>query len=166
MSKIVYIIRHAKSRHAFPGESDFSRPLNETGLQQVEKMAARLSEIKDRIDMIFCSSALRTKQTAIGLATAWGLDPNKIQFVDELYHASEETITQFISSINNSCNTAIIVAHNPGVTDFVNELSTEFKIDDVPTCGAIGIETIGDNWIDFSDASKRVIFGGYPNQNK
>jgi phosphohistidine phosphatase len=86
--------------------------------------------------------------------------------VDELYHASEETITQFISSINNSCNTAIIVAHNPGVTDFVNELSTEFKIDDVPTCGAIGIETIGDNWIDFSDASKRVIFWGYPNQNK
>ena len=164
MSKIVYIIRHAKSRHAFPGESDFSRPLNETGLQQVEKMAARLSEIKDRIDMIFCSSALRTKQTAIGLATAWGLDPNKIQFVDELYHASEETITRFISSINKTYNTALIVVHNPGVTDFVNEMTTDFKIDDVPTCGVIGIEIKSDSWEDFKKTDKKIISWSFPNQ--
>ena len=164
MSKTVYINRHAKSRYAYPGESDFSRPLNETGLQEVQKMAARLSEIKGKIDKIFCSSALRTKQTANGLCSAWDIDLNKIQFEDGLYHATEDALSRFITSINNTYNTVLIVAHNPGVTNFVNEISSEFKIDDVPTCGAIGIEIKSDSWEDFEKKDKKIISWNYPNQ--
>jgi phosphohistidine phosphatase len=163
MSKTVYIIRHAKSRYAFPGESDFSRPLNETGLQEVEKMSDRLFAIKDKIDKIFCSSALRTRQTANGLCSAWGIAHDKIQFEDGLYHATEEALSQFISSINKTLNTVLIFAHNPGVTNFVNEISADFKIDDVPTCGAIGIEMKSDSWEDFEKKEKRIICWNYPN---
>jgi phosphohistidine phosphatase len=84
--------------------------------------------------------------------------------VDELYHASEETITQFISSINKTYNTALIVVHNPGVTDFVNEMTTDFKIDDVPTCGVIGIEIKSDSWEDFKKTDKKIISWSFPNQ--
>lgn len=164
MSKTVYIIRHAKSRYAYPGESDFSRPLNETGLQEVQKMADRFVTLKDKIDKIFCSSALRTKQTANGLCSIWGIDQNKIQFEDGLYHASEEALIRFISSIYKGCNTVLIVAHNPGVTNFVNEISADFKIDDVPTCGVIGIEIKSDSWKDFKKTDKKIISWSFPNQ--
>lgn len=163
MNKILYIIRHAKSKHAYPGELDFSRPLNERGIREVLKMADRMIDIKDKADKIFCSSALRTKQTAIGLCTAWGINQNKIQFVDELYHATEDVLSRFITSINKKCNTVLIVGHNPGITDFVNEVSDTFKIDDVPTCGTLGIEIESESWETFVEADKKISFWSYPN---
>ena len=164
MSKTVYIVRHAKSRYAYPGESDFSRPLNETGIKEVLKMADRFATLKDKIDKIFCSSALRTKQTANGLCSSWGIEKNKIQFEDGLYHATEEALIRFITSVSNTYNTVFIVAHNPGVTNFVNEISADFKIDDVPTCGFIGIEIKSDSWEDFKKTDKKIISWSFPNQ--
>jgi phosphohistidine phosphatase len=164
MTKKIYIIRHAKSRYALSGESDFIRPLNITGFKDVQKMASRLHHINDTIDTILCSSALRTRETASRFCVSWKFDQNKIIYLDELYHASSETIFNTISQLDDKLRTAVIIAHNPGITDFVNQMNETFYVDDVPTCGVAGIEAACDEWKEFRESERKLIFFGYPNQ--
>lgn len=67
MSKI-YLIRHgqtsANNGKSFQGRID--NPLNEIGLEQVEAMAAYMEKFP--VDVIYCSTMTRAKQTAEALA--------------------------------------------------------------------------------------------------
>ena len=47
--------------------------------------------------------------------------------------------------INNKYNKAIIVGHNPGLTNIVNKL-TNLKLDNLPTSGIVIIVFDVDNW--------------------
>jgi len=50
-----------------------------------------------------------------------------------------------------------IIGHNPGITDFVNTLTTT-KIDNMPTCGIFSIKINLEDWKDFTKASKTFWF--------
>jgi len=54
-----------------------------------------------------------------------------------------------------------IFAHNPGITDFVNSL-TSFKTGEMPTCGVFAIKINSDSWEDFETANKDFWFFKYP----
>ena len=118
--KQLFLIRHAKSSWANSSDSDFARPLNERGKLDGEKMAVLFSKKKIKVDLILCSASLRTRQTASYFSEALGLKENYISYLDELYHASSETIYETISKIKNEYSAVIIICHNPGITDFVN----------------------------------------------
>jgi phosphohistidine phosphatase len=163
MTKKLYIIRHAKSSYALLGESDFSRLLSETGFLEINKMTKRLMEKTNSFDALYCSTALRTVQTAMEFCEQMDIDKKKLVYLDKLYHASSETLKEVVSTIDNQFNSVCIIAHNPGITDFVNQIQSKIEIDDVPTCGIVGIEAICENWIDFGNVDKKVIFFNYPN---
>jgi phosphohistidine phosphatase len=66
-----------------------------------------------------------------------------------------------VSSINNYCQSAAIFSHNPGITEFVNLLTTN-RIDNMPTSGIFAVRTSIENWNEFRKGEKEFFFFDYP----
>ena len=128
-------------------------------------MGKKLKELKVIPDLIISSTAKRTRQTAKKIAEATGYDPDEIKWEEKLYHCTPSVFEEVIIDVNNKVKTVFIVAHNPGITDFVNQLSPEFSIDDMPTCGIAGAHIDTDEWSKYSVAKHKVFLFEYPGKN-
>ena len=159
--KKLLIIRHAKSSWANSNESDFERPLNDRGRMNAPEMAERLVKRKVLPDVIISSAAKRTVETSLLMMKQLGLQQQQLIKKQELYLATPETILETILSLDDAWQTAAIIAHNPGVTDFVNSIC-EVKVDDMPTCAVYAVQIKTDSWKNFSTAAKEFLFFDYP----
>lgn len=159
--KELLLVRHAKSSWANPGQDDFDRPLNERGQKDAPMMAQRLIQKGVSINGIITSTALRAITTARFFAHENKITENSIIRHDFLYHAPPERFVKAILQIPDTISTAAVFAHNPGITDFVNQL-TDARIDDMPTCAVFAIKIDTDNWKEFSKASKTFWFADWP----
>ena len=166
MKRMIVMIRHAKSSWANPLQSDFERPLNDRGIQDAPMMGERLKEKNIIPDLIIASTAKRAKQTARKIAAATGYNESEIIWIDKLYHCIPSVFDEVIYEIPNHIKTAFIVAHNPGITEFVNELSPSFKTDNMPTCGIVAAELNINEWNEFTTARKHVTLYDYPKNLK
>ena len=159
--KQLLIIRHAKSSWALVGQDDFDRPLNERGTKDAPMMAQRLMDKEIPINAFITSPAKRALTTANFFAEAYQAKAGSLQTIQKLYHAHPAIFYEVIAAINDSAEIAAIFSHNPGITDFVNEL-TKTKIDNMPTCGVFAIKAETDHWKDFRAAKKSFWFFDYP----
>ena len=159
--KQLLIIRHAKSSWATIGQNDFDRPLNERGIRDAPKMAERLLEKKISIDAFISSPAKRAITTAGLFAQVYQFNSKGIETIPQLYHAHTSVFYEVISQIEDSIITAALFSHNPGITEFVNEL-TRTKIDNMPTCGIFGITSATEKWKNFRKAERTFWFFDYP----
>lgn len=141
--KTLIVIRHAKAEQSFGNDKD--RKLTERGHRDAEKMANLLVEKGFKIDKIFSSPSVRTEQTTEYFAMANGLKGDDIKYFEKMYLGSVLNIEESILWLKENINTLAIVGHNPGVSDFVNDL-TNSTIEDLPTCGIAVIELEMDNW--------------------
>jgi len=163
--KTLVMIRHAKSSWANPLQSDFERPLNERGKEEAPAMGKKLKELKVIPDLIVSSTAKRTRQTAKRIAEATGYDADHIKWEEKLYHCIPSVFEEVIFEVSDAVNTVFIVAHNPGITDFVNQLSPDFSIDNMHTCGMVGVRIETDEWNKFSLAERKVFLFEYPGKD-
>lgn len=159
--KHLILVRHAKSSWANAGQADFDRPLNERGHSDAPKMATRMIERGIKIDAFISSTALRAITTATYFANAFDIETAHIVKHDFLYHASPEKFVKAIVQIPDEINTAAIFAHNPGITEFVNQL-TSTEIDDMPTCAIFAITIETDSWKNWALAKKEYWFAEWP----
>jgi phosphohistidine phosphatase len=162
MSKTVIIVRHAKSSWDDPMLSDFDRTLNERGKRDAPIMAQRLLNRPLVIDGFISSPAKRALSTAIIFAAAFGKSENDIITIANLYHAPPEVLMKAISAASNHFNCIAVFAHNPGITDFVNQLTNAVQVDNVPTCGVFAVKIKEDDWRKFASAKKEFLFFDYP----
>ena len=162
MQRTLVLIRHAKSSWANPLQSDFERPLNDRGKIEAPAMGEKLKALHVIPDLIISSSAKRTRQTAKRIAKEVGYDADNIKWEEKLYHCIPSVLEEVIYEIKDSVKTVFIVAHNPGITEFVNQLSPEFRIDNMPTCGVVGARMEGVEWNNFSTAKRKVFLFEYP----
>jgi phosphohistidine phosphatase len=156
------MIRHAKSSWANPLQSDFERPLNDRGKEEAPAMGKKLKKLGIAADLIIASSAKRTKQTAKRIAEEVGYDTDNIKWEEKLYHCIPSVFEEIICDLSDKVKTVFIVAHNPGITSFVNQLSPEFSTDNMPTCGMVGAYAETDEWSNFSMAERKVFLFEYP----
>ncbi|MCL6494623.1 MAG: histidine phosphatase family protein [Ignavibacterium sp.] len=154
------LIRHAKSSWSDPRLDDFDRPLNKRGKRDAPFMAKLLLEKNIRPDLIISSPAKRTKLTALEFAELFGIKSEKMLWDDNLYLASYITLLKKLKQLNNNINTIFLVGHNPGLTDLHNFLCKE-EIDNIPTCGVVGLKT-DKNWGDISSKAFELDFFEYP----
>ena len=159
--KTVILVRHAKSDWNDPFLSDFDRPLNERGKRDAPVMAHRLLDKKIKVDCFISSPARRARRTARTFAEVYKVDKEDIQFHDELYGAGEEVFYDVISKAKNKWNTIALFSHNPGLTDFANQL-TDARTDNIPTCGIFAVKADCEDWKDFRKAKKEFWFFDYP----
>lgn len=142
MSKSLIIVRHAKSDWV-RDLPDHHRPLNARGLFDAELMAAYLATKNLHIDHVYCSDALRTQQTLEVLARH--VRPSKISLMPELYLAEVSALCAVIENIPASCQTAMLLGHNPGLTELCNGLTGD-DMANLPTCGVYEVRLLVDDW--------------------
>ncbi len=159
--KRLLLIRHAKSDWGDFSLSDFDRPLNERGKKDAPAMAQRLLDKKIKIDAFISSPAKRAKKTAAFFTEKYKRDKEDIIFYQELYAAAEHVFYDVIAEIKNKFDCIAVFSHNPGITDFANQL-TDARIDNISTCGIFAIKIECDNWADFRNAKKEFWFFDYP----
>lgn len=160
--KTLYFNRHAKSDWSDGNLSDFDRPLNKRGLKDSPVMGNRLKERGDHIEVFITSPARRALSTARIMAEHYGYPANRIKEVDSLYLPSVRDFLDVISHINESYDSAIIFAHNPGITEVVEYL-TGASIGNMPTCGIAKLSfPMADTWEEISRGSGNLDFFDYP----
>jgi phosphohistidine phosphatase len=145
--KTLLLIRHAKSDWADASLNDFERPLNERG--------------KISIDAFISSPAKRAGKTAGIFAKEYKQGKENIIFKEELYGAASAVFFNVVTQVDNRFESIAIFSHNPGITDFANQL-TDARIDNIPTCGIFAITIDADTWADFLYARKNFWFFDYP----
>jgi phosphohistidine phosphatase len=161
--KKLIIIRHSKSSWKNANLSDFERPLNKRGNYDAQLISDFLSNLIQEIDMLHSSSSERTRETA-----AYFIDKIKIKkcvFDQSLYHISSENLLNIIRAYDNSLNSAMIIAHNPGLTNFVNTL-TDLNLWNLPTTGLVIINFNVDSWEEIQNSSAEVFCRKFPKELK
>jgi phosphohistidine phosphatase len=165
MKRTLVLIRHAKSSWANPLQSDFDRPLNDRGKEEAPAVGEKLKKLGIFPDLIIASSAKRTTQTAKRIAKEVGYDTDCIKFEDKLYHSIPAVFDEVISEVSDKVKTVFIVAHNPGITEFVNQLSPQFSVDTMPTCGVVGAHIDTAEWSNFAVEERKVFLYEYPGKD-
>ena len=117
MTLRLILIRHAKSGWDDPALDDHARPLNDRGRRDAPRTGHWLRDAGYVPEAILCSSALRTRQTADGLA----LGPEPV-ILDSLYHASPDRL--LASLVKAQAQSVAMIAHNPGIGDLAARLVT------------------------------------------
>jgi phosphohistidine phosphatase len=159
--KHLYIIRHAKSNQNFLG-NDFERPLNDRGIKDAPEMAKRLVQKNILIDAFVSSPAKRAKTTAIAFANTYNKLSDEVVLVSALYHAAVDTFYEVLEAIPNELNSIALFSHNPGITYFVNDLNSGFALDNMPTCGIVGVQLNTNGWENILTCKKEFLFFDYP----
>ena len=161
MSKILLLVRHAKSSWDDASLSDFERPLNERGKKDAPEMAKKLNNKKIKIDAFVSSPAKRARQTCKFFTKEF--DPKKKNIVREpkLYEADEQSFYEVIEGFKNKWDSVAVFSHNPGITSFANSLTAD-GVDDMPTCSVFAVKVDTDTWKEFRNAKKEFLFFEYP----
>lgn len=153
--KTLVIIRHAKAEESH-GEADSKRKLTERGVRDAGLMAKRLLDKGYKINKIFSSPAIRTRETTAVFAKVYQVEEEDIKYFDNLYLGDTLQITEAVNWLQKNIDTLAVVGHNPGVTNFVNDV-TGSDIDALPTSGVAVIKADCDDWQQFNEAEKTLI---------
>lgn len=122
--KTLLILRHAKSSWTNPAMTDHERPLNKRGRRAAPRMGQFLADEDLVPDIIISSTAERARTTADLVAEHCGYD-GEIQLTDDLYHAAPAAYLQVLAQLSDEYERAMVVGHNPGISDLVTELCRE-----------------------------------------
>jgi phosphohistidine phosphatase len=159
--KYLLLIRHAKSDWNDPLLKDFDRPLNERGRKDAPVMAKRLVDKKIKIDAFISSPAKRAKKTAELFVKEFDANKKDIIFFDELYLADPSVFFDVIDKIRDKYDSIAVFSHNPGITEFANQLA-QVRVDDMPTCSIFAVRVDIKKWTAFRDGEKEFWFFDYP----
>lgn len=144
-------MRHAKATSDDFQSSDFLRPLITRGIEEAQIIGNYLKARNYIPQIIIASSALRTLQTAEVISKYLNYESAAIQHSKDLYLGTSEDILQVITELNESCETAIIVAHNPTVAEILQPPVKKRipNISDFPTL-CTGVLTFNGTWQEFT----------------
>jgi phosphohistidine phosphatase len=148
MPKRLILMRHAKSAWSDTDLRDFDRPLNKRGIRDAPRMGKLLFQKGIQPDLIISSDAVRALTTAKLIAQELGYPVERIHTNHALYLAPPNVLLDALSSSSSDCETLLLVAHNPGMTELANRLS-EARIDNLPTCGVFIVESDAPDWTTF-----------------
>ena len=149
--KRLFLLRHAKSSWKDPQLDDPDRPLNSRGRQAAERMGRLMRDERIEIDLVICSTARRTRETADRLFADRKETPT-MHYLDELYHADAPTLARVTSQISDQVSSLMIIGHNPGLEEVLLRLTGELH--PFPTAMLAWLEMELSSWKEFSDATR------------
>ena len=120
--KRLYLLRHDQSPSAY-GMDDFDRPLSEEGASQAQGLGALMAEKSYQPDLIYCSPALRTRQTLERLLES--LEPRDTQSPRSIYESTHDALLDLIQQTPTNIDAVLMVAHNPSIHQLAARLADE-----------------------------------------
>ena len=145
MKKITFL-RHSKSSWDY-NLDDIDRPLNNSGIMKIKKVAELSKDQFFNSDIIFSSSAARAIHTSLILTRCLSIKSNRISVCEDLYTFKLNDVTNFINKIENKYSEVVLVGHNPAYTEISNYFS-ENKILNLPTARWFSMKFNSDSWSD------------------
>jgi phosphohistidine phosphatase len=146
------VLRHAKADWP-AGVADHDRPLGRRGVRDSAAVGRWLVEHGDSPDLVWCSTALRTRQTWEHLEAELA-DSCTVNFEDGVYDAAVDDLFAVLRRTPKKAARVLIVGHNPGVQDLVLALADRASGDaralaetKFPTSGLAVLDLDGD-WAD------------------
>ena len=161
--KRLVLIRHAKSSWNNPGLRDFDRPLNKRGKVDAPEMGRRLAQRSLMPDRLLSSPAKRAIRTAEIIAGAIGFPAGRISRMDRLYGAGVTDLLDILRELNDGDDIVYLVGHNPGLTDLITTISSDF-LDDLPTCGVFCADFEISSWQEIGGHKGQCVFMDVPKQ--
>ncbi|KOF22904.1 phosphohistidine phosphatase [Ensifer adhaerens] len=117
----LFLLRHARSGWALPGQRDFDRALDDTGYAEAELIAQMAADRGIRPELILCSTAVRCRQTAEPFFRTVGEDL-EIRYVDALYTGPASIYTDIIDA-HRHLSSLMIVGHNPMIDELFHRFA-------------------------------------------
>ncbi|MGY3052499.1 phosphohistidine phosphatase [Pedobacter sp. UYEF25] len=144
MLRQLILVRHGKSdwKNA-PADADFDRTLNSRGKKNAREMAERLIKQGFTLNLMVSSPAKRAKSTAKRFAEVF--DYTNIIFEPTIYEAGTSSLLHVVNNLDDQFQKVILFGHNPGFTDFANQLSKS-DIYNIPTAGIVVINFPFHSW--------------------
>ena len=161
MSKLLYLVRHAKSSWSDPSLSDRERPLNKRGRRAAPDMGRRLAAQNHLPELIISSPAKRAFSTARKIAKELGYDRSEIMTDESLYFSGTGGMLELLENVDDDYQKVMIVGHNPAMTSLMNILSGS-SIDNMPTCAVAVIEYPMASWSELRSADGQLLAYDFP----
>jgi phosphohistidine phosphatase len=122
--KNLLIMRHAKSSWKDDGLPDHERPLNKRGRHDAPRMGRMLRTRGLEPQAILASTAVRARATAAAVAEALAFE-GEISLQPGFYSEAPDAYFAALRRLPESVETALIIAHNPGLEDLLAGLTGE-----------------------------------------
>jgi len=120
---ILTLVRHAHAEWPDFSGRDFDRPLTPRGLEDALTTARDIKSAGLRPTILLSSPARRARDTAMILAREMGIEEPAVHFNDELYNASAKQLLSAAAEAARNYSHVLMVAHNPGISEFARRLS-------------------------------------------
>jgi phosphohistidine phosphatase len=146
--KTLLILRHAKSSWDKPGLADIERPLNKRGSHDAPRVGAFIKEAGLVPDVIMSSPAVRAIKTAEAVADACSYEGN-IEIEEDFYPGGPGDYLEALNNIPDDPRRVMIVGHNPGLEELLNELTGESET--LPTAALAQVNLPIQRWLDLDE---------------
>ena len=144
MNRRLILMRHAKSSWADGSLRDVERPLNPRGIRDAPRMAHLLEDIGWAPGRVVSSSAVRTRETWLGMAGVLDVVP-PVTFTDDLYHAGLAAIIAHAQGWPDDAGPVLLLGHNPGWEHAASTLCGEAL--HLTTANVVLLEGRGTSWV-------------------
>ncbi len=124
--KQLFIARHARAEFDDTIPDD-ERSLTTRGISDCLALAKAMYALT-LPEIIICSSAKRTEQTAKNLIKSFAPHQVHLELRDDLYNASVMKIKQIIASASEQYQHLMLIGHNPAIHQLVMQLMNNAKI--------------------------------------
>lgn len=159
--KRLIVVRHAKAEKSAPRGGDAARPLAPRGEADATEMGRRLARGRVHPDAMVASPAERTLATARLIARELDFRWDEIRTEKSIYLAAAGTLLDLVRELDDRVETALLVGHNPGVSELAHALVRSFE-QDLPTGAVVTIDLPADTWAGVRRGSGALRSYDYP----
>jgi phosphohistidine phosphatase len=145
-TRSLVILRHAKAANP-EGVIDPDRPLTSRGHADAAAAGAWLAHRGYLPDLVLCSPTRRTKETWHGVALALPSAPT-VRYVEDLYSASATTLLGLVTTIDDETSTALLVGHNPGLSQLSILLDPDRADPDGLRTAGVAVHQFDGAWVE------------------
>ena len=118
----LHLLRHAKTERE-PSGDDASRRLTRRGREDARRIGKTLPGSIEAIDLVLCSSAERTRETATLVLAAYR-PPPPVRYEDALYLAGAGRLLRRLRELDESIAAVLLIGHNPGLHELAAALAS------------------------------------------
>jgi phosphohistidine phosphatase len=127
----LHLLRHAKSDRDQP-VADKERRLTRRGREAARRVGESLPHAIGGIDLVLCSPAMRTRETADLVLAGFAALP-RVVYDDALYLAGAAALLRRLRRLDETDGAVLVIGHNPGL----HELAVALAAPDSPCYRAL-----------------------------
>ena len=121
--RTLFLLRHAKSSWDDERLADFDRPLAARGRKAAPLMGRHMRDIGLAPDLVLCSGAVRTRETARLVLAELGRPDLPVIYDDTIYEASPGALLDRLRRLPAGVRHLLMIGHNPGLQDLALTLA-------------------------------------------